>query len=71
MRILVDIPESQVKDLARLSAAKKRPRAAIVREAVTEYLARQESDPMHKAFGIWRDLGIDSVEYQRKLREEW
>jgi metal-responsive CopG/Arc/MetJ family transcriptional regulator len=71
MRILVDMPDNQVKELVRLSAATKRPRAAIIREAVTAYLARNQVDPRRKAFGIWRDLNIDSVEYQRKLRDEW
>lgn len=71
MRILVDVPDVQLKELARLSAASKRSRAAIIREAVTAYLARNELDPERKAFGIWRDLNIDSVEYQRKLRDEW
>jgi metal-responsive CopG/Arc/MetJ family transcriptional regulator len=71
MRILVDMPDNQVKELARISAATKRPRAAIIREAVASYIARRKPDPMRKAFGIWRDLDIDSVEYQRKLRDEW
>jgi metal-responsive CopG/Arc/MetJ family transcriptional regulator len=71
MRILVDMPDNQVKELARISAATKRPRAAIIREAVASYIARHKPDPMRKAFGIWRNLDIDSVEYQRKLRDEW
>ncbi|MBV8800703.1 MAG: ribbon-helix-helix protein, CopG family [Alphaproteobacteria bacterium] len=71
MRILVDMPDNQVKELTRISAASKRPRAAIIRDAVSSYLAQHKQDPMRQAFGIWRDLKIDSVEYQRKLREEW
>ena len=71
MRILVDMPDIQVKELARLSAATKRPRAALIREAVASYLSRKGPNPRRKAFGIWSDLKIDSVEYQRKLRDEW
>jgi len=71
MRILVDMPETQVKQLAQISAATKRPRAAIIREAVATYIKRHAPDPARKAFGIWGDLKIDSVEYQRKLRDEW
>jgi metal-responsive CopG/Arc/MetJ family transcriptional regulator len=71
MRILVDMPEKQVKQLAQISAATKRPRAAIIREALASYIAQHRPDPIRKAFGLWRDLKIDSVEYQRKLRDEW
>ncbi|HEY1638007.1 MAG TPA: ribbon-helix-helix domain-containing protein [Rhizomicrobium sp.] len=71
MRILVDMPDNQVKELARISAATKRPRAALIREAVDSYLARKNPNPRRKAFGIWHDLEIDSVEYQRRLRDEW
>ena len=71
MRILVDMPDKQVKELARISAATKRPRAAIIRDAVASYIAEHKPDPTRKAFGIWRDLEVDSVAYQRKLRDEW
>ena len=71
MRTLVDIPDQQVQKLSRLSEQKKVSRAALIREAIAAYLARNDPDPGRKAFGIWRDLDIDSVEYQRKLRDEW
>lgn len=71
MRILVDMPSEQIKELGRISAATKRPRAAIIREAVASYISQHQPDPLRKAFGIWRDLKVDSVEYQRKLRDEW
>jgi hypothetical protein len=28
-------------------------------------------DALARAFGIWRHMKIDSLEYQRKLRAEW
>lgn len=71
MRILVDMPDNQVRELARLSAATKRPRAAIIREAVASYIARlKQSDP-DDAFGLWGDREVDGLEYQQKLRSEW
>ncbi len=72
MRTLVDIPEKQLKELTRLSKARKTSRAAIIREAVIDYLGRKrsfgEDDP---AFGLWGDRKIDGLEYQRKIRSEW
>lgn len=74
MRTLVDIPESELRELTRLSKRRKVSRAAVIREAVSNYLRAQrpksQSD-IGDAFGLWKDLKIDSVEYQRKLRDEW
>ena len=70
MRTLVDIPDKQLKALTRLSKAKKRSRAAIIREAVTTYLDREKTDVIESAFGLWGDRVVDGLEYQRKLREE-
>lgn len=71
MRILVDVPDRQLKELARLGAASKRSRAAIIREAVTSYLSRAKRSQIDDAFGLWGDHEVDGVEYQRKLRDEW
>ena len=75
MRTLVDIPEKQLAQLKKIADAKNTSRAAVVREAVNNYLEANKpvsrKKAIDKAFGLWKDLKIDSVEYQRKLREEW
>ena len=71
MRILVDMPDNQVKELARISAATKRPRAAIIREAVRSYLAELKENDADDGFGLWGDREVDGLEYQEKLRSEW
>ncbi|HEY0300444.1 MAG TPA: CopG family transcriptional regulator [Rhizomicrobium sp.] len=71
MRILVDIPEKQLKALTRLSKARKSSRAAIIREALSAHLEKQKPNAIDAAFGLWGDRVIDGLEYQRKLREEW
>jgi metal-responsive CopG/Arc/MetJ family transcriptional regulator len=71
MRILVDMPSDQVKELGRVSAATKRPRAAIVREAVASYLEKLKRNDIGDGFGLWGDREIDGLEYQEKLRSEW
>ena len=71
MRTLVDIPDKQLKALTRLSKAKKRSRAAIIRDALSAYLEKEKPNAIDAAFGLWGDRAIDGLEYQRKLREEW
>ncbi len=71
MRTLVDIPEPQLRELTRLSKRRKVSRAAVIREAVTSYLDKNKPKAMRDAFGIWGDKKFDSLEYQRKLRDEW
>jgi metal-responsive CopG/Arc/MetJ family transcriptional regulator len=71
MRILVDVPDGQLKELARLGAASKRSRAAIIREALTSYLSGMKRSKIDDAFGLWGDHEVDGLDYQRKLRSEW
>jgi metal-responsive CopG/Arc/MetJ family transcriptional regulator len=72
MRTLVDIPDGQLKELAQISETRKLSRAALIREAIASYLAsRKRSMEKDDAFGIWRNKDFDSLEYQRKLRDEW
>jgi metal-responsive CopG/Arc/MetJ family transcriptional regulator len=71
MRILVDMPSEQVKELGRISAATKRPRAALIREAIATYLAGLRRNDADDGFGLWGDREVDGLEYQEKLRAEW
>lgn len=75
MRTLVDIPEKQLKALTQLSKQRKVSRAALVREAVSQYLeanSKASRDAaIDAAFGMWKDRNIDGVAYQRKIRAEW
>jgi metal-responsive CopG/Arc/MetJ family transcriptional regulator len=71
MRTLVDIPEAELHELSQIGKKKKVSRAAVIREAVTSYLDRNRPKAMDDAFGIWRHKKFDSLEYQRKLRDEW
>ena len=71
MRTIIDLPEDQVQKLDRARERSGISRAEAIRRAVDQYLSVQLPDAEDEAFGIWRDRGIDSLEYERKLREEW
>lgn len=71
MRTLIDLPEPDLKTLDKLSGDRKLSRAAIVREAIAEYLARHKP-AADQAFGLWgQQAHEDGVDYQRKARAEW
>jgi predicted transcriptional regulator len=60
MRTLVDIPNDQIAALAALCEQVKQPRAAIVRAAIAEYLAKRQGAD-----------GEDGLAFQEKARAEW
>lgn len=72
MRTLVDLGEDRVKELDKLSKQERKSRAALIRQAVDDYLSKQRrSAPQKRAFGLWKDVPIDGLEYQEKMRDEW
>mgnify|MGYP003335981279 CR=1 FL=1 len=71
MRTLVDIPNVHIQALAELCEQVNKPRAAVVREAIGEYLAKHKPDTLTDAFGLWRDMPEDGLAYQEKVRAEW
>ena len=71
MRTLIDLPDTQIQALAALCERVKQPRAAIIREAVAEYLERRTLQSTGSAFGLWGRDGTDGVAYQQQARAEW
>ena len=71
MRTLVDIGEREVEALDRLAQRKKMSRAALIRKAVDDFLARNNADSEAEAFGLWGDRKIDGLAYQEAIRSEW
>jgi predicted transcriptional regulator len=74
MRTLIDLKEEEV---AALDAQAKREgvsRAALMRQAIAEFLGRIGSPDEDAGFGAWkRDArpAIDGLAHQEKLRREW
>lgn len=71
MRTLVDIKEPQLRQLDVLASREKRPRAALIREAIAAYLERRSEREDLDAFGLWGQRETDGLAYQDKVREEW
>jgi predicted transcriptional regulator len=71
MRTLIDLPDTQIQALAALCERVKQPRAAVIREAVAEYLERRATKSEEAAYGLWGADAIDGMAYQEKIRAEW
>ncbi|MFM0220203.1 ribbon-helix-helix protein, CopG family [Paraburkholderia strydomiana] len=70
-RILVDLPDAQVEELAVLVETEQRPRAAVIRDAIEAYIAQHKRARGADVFGLWKSKKVDGLEYQQELRSEW
>lgn len=72
-RFLVDVPEEDVARLDALARAEGKSRAAVLREAVANYIAAESKQGFEKYFGLWERHGskVDGLEYERQFRGEW
>ncbi|CAG9261381.1 ribbon-helix-helix protein, CopG family [Paraburkholderia unamae] len=71
-RILIDLTDAQVEELAALVQTEHRSRAAIIREAIESYIAqRKRPAEGEDVFGAWKGRQVDGLDYQRELRSEW
>jgi metal-responsive CopG/Arc/MetJ family transcriptional regulator len=71
MRTLVDLGEAQMRELDSLSKQEKTSRAALIRQAIDDYLAARRRRRDGEAFGLWGDRAGDGLAYQDKARSEW
>ncbi|PPQ29565.1 ribbon-helix-helix domain-containing protein [Rhodopila globiformis] len=71
MRTLIDLPDTQIRALAALCERVNQPRAAVIRDAVAEYLDRHAATTTGSAFGLWGSEAMDGLAYQEKVRAEW
>ncbi|MCL2892819.1 ribbon-helix-helix domain-containing protein [Brenneria tiliae] len=70
-RIVIDLPEEDLRQLDNLKAIRRVARAEIIRQALAGYLENNRADGNNNAFGLWKDQNIDGVDYENQLREEW
>lgn len=73
MRTIIELPESQLKNLSLLCRRERISRAEAIRRAVDKLLDEQKpmESGMSGAFGIWKDRASEARELREKLRGEW
>jgi len=71
MRTIVDIPDDQLRALARLCEQQKISRAEAVRRALDRLLEEASLGSKEKAFGIWKHKRMNSRKFIDELRSEW
>ena len=72
MRILADLPDSDIQWLDERAAQLGKSRAALLREAVATY-REGERDWLEQGFGLWTRYGqgIDGSKYEGAIRAQW
>jgi hypothetical protein len=70
-RILVDLPDTQVAELAALAKTGRCSRAALIRQAIEAYITQRRRTPGTNVFGLWKDRKVDGLAYQQEIRSEW
>jgi metal-responsive CopG/Arc/MetJ family transcriptional regulator len=71
MRTLVDLPDSDLRELTELSRRNRRSRASLIREAVATFLASHRRGSEGDAFGLWGTKRLEGLAYQKRIRSEW
>ena len=71
MRVLVNIPESDLKLVDAVAKRRDISRAQFIREAVASSLTPYRHKMDHAAFGLLSDLGEDGLAFQERMRAEW
>ena len=70
MRTIVELPNRQLDALAAICRAEKISRAEAIRCAIDSWIETVPSEAV-EAFGLWRERGIDALQYEASLRAEW
>ena len=71
MTITLDLEAGQLAQLTRIAEAEAKSPATLIEALVGEYLARQRTSAIERAFGLWGDDGEDGLAYQERMRSEW
>ncbi|HIJ37287.1 MAG TPA: ribbon-helix-helix protein, CopG family [Rhodospirillaceae bacterium] len=71
MRRLVDINDAQIRALDELSQSQRRSRAALIRNAIDDFIAKHRQNKAASAFGLWGEQKVDGLAYQERVRGEW
>ncbi|WP_237143762.1 ribbon-helix-helix domain-containing protein [Phyllobacterium zundukense] len=67
MRALINIDELQIREFDRLAKEEKQSRAALVRQAINDFLKKQSAERAEDAFGLWGKRKIDGPSTRRRF----
>ena len=70
-RIVIDLPDEDLRLLDEIKEVQKKPRTEIIRMAISGYLQNNRVSEMENAFGIWQLENGDGLVFQTTSREEW
>jgi len=70
-RIVIDLPDEDLRLLDVIKNVQKKPRVEIIRAAISGYLENNRVSETENAFGIWQLENGDGLTFQTALREEW
>jgi metal-responsive CopG/Arc/MetJ family transcriptional regulator len=70
-RIVIDLPEEDLRLLDAIKDIQKRSRAEIIRRAISGFLENNRINETENAFGLWQGKNGDGLVFQTVLREEW
>ena len=70
-RIVIDLPDEDLRLLDVIKKVQKKPRTEIIRMAISNYLENDRTSETESAFGLWRQKNGDGLVFQTALREEW
>lgn len=77
-RALIGFSEEDLASLDAMAQVQQVSRSELIRQAVASYLAQFKTkvaaNETDEAFGLWKqrqDLGMDGLDYQNQMREEW
>ncbi|MGL4426374.1 MAG: ribbon-helix-helix protein, CopG family [Alphaproteobacteria bacterium] len=70
-RVLIDLPEKQLKKLDEIAVSEHASRAAVVRTAIDAFLQKKRQTRMEDSFGLLKGIPLNALEVQKKLRDEW
>jgi predicted transcriptional regulator len=54
-----------------MALKRQKARAVLIREAISDYLARHRMTDPADAFGLWSSRAKDGVAFQEDIRSEW
>jgi hypothetical protein len=71
MRVLIDIPEEDLKQVAKVTREQGISRAEFVRRAIKSSLEAKPPSDLSEFFGIFKDNPEDGLAFQERMRSEW